>query len=540
MGWTISRTLGAIALDKLVDISLVTIKRIVRRKIEQEIERNFKRKRGIDIDNPEIDIVILAIRAVQKYVTDLPSTLMNDLTKELLKSLVDYEYYLEDARHIRLYFTVIIELALSPNLTCFHDEWILFQDNMDIIDSKVSYFRRLFKCSNLRELSLTRNPQTGNVRRTIIKTFPSFSHLTTLFLLPENTAESFHWVISSVVHSCPKLKIFHIVYDGQRLEHQEDRVGIKDIVQCRDLVSLFLYDCSKFTSVNVVDDLHKLLMGLKYLKYIFHKRMISAILELSTRISGQLRLERLDFFQDYEDMAYRYMNGYKILVDTDELFRLCKTCPAIKVLRLAQPPKCLLAIASILPNLEVLDMTECHDIIGNLHQTIHHNLLTGLTILKLTDVSYMDYGFFSELARSCPSLEAISIERSTIIANGQLIKPRVSAFPFLKKLILKPQTPIDMWEVGINLTYYFLTGAYEIRHVDIQYDPFYMDIEDNPTNLPRPNIFMSLKRLTFIRLITAPHILCNPVKDFISRNSLIRIISYCDCHIIALRQEGQW
>nr|BDV49786.1 MAG: hypothetical protein [Penaeus semisulcatus pemonivirus] len=543
MSWTIRRTLGAIALDKVVNISLVTLHRIACRKIEQETQGTLKRKRVIDNNDPEIDIVALDVRAVQNYFTDLPSTLINTLTEKLMKAYRKYDYYRADERILRPLFSMIIEVVFSPHLTSFHDEWMPFDQYDGTLEKYYNiefYYNRLFKCSNLRELSLTRNPKGGTVRNTVIKTFQNFSHLTTLLLIPENSIKSFHWVISSVVRSCPRLKIFHIVYDGQRLEHQEDRVGIKDIVQCRDLVSLYLFDCSKFTSVNVEDDLQTLLKGLKYLKYIFHKQVISAIYDLNFRTAVKFGLERLDFFHEDKYSLFR-VDHYKELVDGNKLIRLCVACPDIKVLRLAKPP-CIFPVAGFLKNLQVLDLTECSDYIINddLLPTIQFGMLKNLTTLKLTDVSCLDYAFFSDLARSCPDIEVISIRRSAIVANGQLIKERVSAFPSLKQLILKPHTPIDMWQVGIDLTYYFLSGAYNITHVNLEYDPSYMELEDDPTNVPRPNIFMSLKHLTFLKLITPPQILCVLVEEFLSHGSLHQISASCEGYIVALGREDPW
>lgn len=124
--------------------------------------------------------------------------------------------------------------------------------------------------------------------------FHNFIHLTTLLLIPEHTAKSFHWATSPVIRSYQKLKTFYIVYDGVELELEEDGGRFEDIVQCLDLVTMFLFNCGTHTPVGVVDDLQKLLMELKHQKYIFHKQVISAML-----MSGTLGLERLDLWQKH-------------------------------------------------------------------------------------------------------------------------------------------------------------------------------------------------------------------------------------------------
>lgn len=64
------RTLSAIALDIVMDLSLLTV-------IEITIRKTAERE--------EMTLVYSGVCAVQNYVIDLPSTLISEYTKQLLK-----------------------------------------------------------------------------------------------------------------------------------------------------------------------------------------------------------------------------------------------------------------------------------------------------------------------------------------------------------------------------------------------------------------------------------------------------------------------
>lgn len=128
--------------------------------------------------------------------------------------------------------------------------------------------------------------------------FHSFSHLTTLLLVPEYTRVSFHWVIGHVTRSCPKLKEFHLVYDGEQLQASGDRIG--DLVQCHNLVSLCLFNYNKnIYWPDECENLKKLLKELRHLKHIYHKDLLLTLLQLDAETTGPLGLERFDLWQKH-------------------------------------------------------------------------------------------------------------------------------------------------------------------------------------------------------------------------------------------------
>nr|BDV49766.1 MAG: hypothetical protein [Penaeus semisulcatus pemonivirus] len=522
MSFARPRTLTAIALEKVVDLSLKNVIALADDKTEQRIQSAPKRKRT----DPRIDNIHLVVRAVQDYVSDLPSNLIDEYVKQTLTRL---EYHLTPHTQLELFFSMIFEIILSPRLTRFSDKWIKSTGSWVIMsyanrsDIK-TLFNKLWKCSNLTVLSLTNIPHGIMERNMVSRMFCNFSLLTTLLLIPRNTAVSFHWVIGPVSQYCPKLKEFQLVYDGMELQHSG--YGIGNLVQCRNLVSLCLLDFGIRTPERNVKDLKKLLIELMYLKCIFHKDLISAILETKSEIFRTLGLERLDLVYRCNPNHYGYMDNQKIVVDNDELLRVSMTCPATRIIKLMRPPQCLDKVSCVLPNLEVLEMTECCDIAPNLCQAFQQNTLTGLTVLWLKDVENIDYVFFSDLACACPNLKVLSILHSAITAAGNLAwtPGQSSAFPFLKELTLTPHRNFSQnWEVGQKLTQYLLRGTHELTYLHIHYCISYSDTEDVVTCSFLQTIMKPLKDLTVLQIVS-PYVEWSLINELILNcSSLVKI-----------------
>lgn len=117
-----------------------------------------------------------------------------------------------------------------------------------------------------------------------------------------------------------------------------------------------------------------------------------------------------------------------------------------------------------LQNMELLEMEVCSEIVPNLHQAPSHCTLKGLTVIRLEGARSIDHHFFSELAHCCPDLEVLSIVKCSMRADGHLIwlphRPS-SAFPRLKELILTPEKPCRLWQLGRQLSHYPLKGTNE-------------------------------------------------------------------------------
>jgi len=514
------RTLSDIALETVVKISLMTVIG----------HGSIKRKIGVD---PKFNTLHSVICAIQNYVSVMPSTLMTEYAKRLI---TQSETRFKSEMEVEHYFPIIFEIILSPTLVRFSDRWMpvfckrwSFIPCVDCIRwperrrycfqcifndcKKTSYptFRdNLWKCSNLKELSLTTAPHAIIDEKSAASMFNNFSHLTTLLLVPSGGKVSFHWVIDHVIRSCPFLKEFHVAYDGRKLK--DNGGGIEKLVQCQNLVSLCLYDFSYIVLDDLGEPLEILLRELRCLKHIYHKDLsfVLSALSLTYEITGTLGLERIDLAQKYiREYSYIYEPLPK---DRDFLLALCKLCPATRVLKIYLPPQFLFEIISKFQNLEVLEIVQVMSITHNPLLNYHQNMLTSLTVLKIEYVTIcLNYDFFSDLAHICPYLNVLSIVRANIKAEGHLTWPayKSSAFPSLSKLELTPHvelrelemTPhVNIWEVGKKLTYYLLKESYNLEYIHIHH--IYIGRYDEPTNDFLCAIMEPLKNLIEVQLMS--------------------------------------
>lgn len=179
---------------------------------------SVKRKRGVE---PKFDTLHSVICAVQNYVSVMPSILINEYGERLLKHS---EACFKSKMEFEHYFPMILEIVLSPKLTRLSDKWMPIFCNRCLIkpcefcdkwtdgshcvmcyfneckrSTHPTFREKLWKCSNLKKLSLTNVPHAVIEEKITGRMFNNFSHLTTLLLAPYHVKVSFHWVISHVI-----------------------------------------------------------------------------------------------------------------------------------------------------------------------------------------------------------------------------------------------------------------------------------------------------------------------------------------------------
>lgn len=96
------KTLSNIALETLVKFSLVKVVDI------RDRDNNF-------------DTLISVARTIQNYVAVIPSPLINEFEKQLLKHSEECLY---PKSELEQYFSIIFEIVLSPRLTRLCDRWM--------------------------------------------------------------------------------------------------------------------------------------------------------------------------------------------------------------------------------------------------------------------------------------------------------------------------------------------------------------------------------------------------------------------------------
>nr|BDT62380.1 MAG: hypothetical protein [Melicertus latisulcatus majanivirus] len=432
-----------------------------------------------------------------------------------------------------LQYAILLELIPLSELRTFNDQWVshvaLRHDSLALL------YNKLAQCSKLKKLSLHKHPLDDyppdkRMITNISKMIQNNTHLTYLELMPDKISDyiffTCEFVIGVVPQYCHELRELHLMYDGDRLKKTE--LKIEDLVQCRKLVSLWLYDNSFTLLEDVVDGLQTLLIELKDLKCLFHKYLKYAILNPNNRISGTLGLEHLIL---RDDVLLRRED--EVELTTDELLRLCKICPATRTLKLIKPPPCIDSVASALPNLETLDLGRCRDVIlPSLSIALRHKNLMNLKVLKLREVFNMNYTHISQLAHHCPHLEVLDISFATILADGDLTLPprRSSAFPKLKELTMVPKcnnrfnyTENEIgyraliWEVGEDLTRYLLKGSHDLESLHIHYNDSYY----RPSYSFILEMLESLKCLTSFDLVSSLDMHIGFIREMVTRCPLL-------------------
>nr|BDT61652.1 MAG: hypothetical protein [Marsupenaeus japonicus endogenous nimavirus] len=512
------KTLRSTALDKVVNLTLLTVYIIYKKKIYHKPgERN-----SVNF-NATINSDVSSVR---DYIIDIPSTLIDEYIKLVIRGFVRKRFY---GMNRKLYYSIILNIIPLCKVTRICNEWD--EEVFNVVSDLTRVLNdKLPNCSSLKELTMTTNPRGKTALKRTLKMFQNFSHLTTLTLIPFRRYASFHWVIGPVVQYCRKLKEFHLVYHGGSLE--KSGWGIEDLVQCPELVLLWLFDYSTTAPVGVVDQLQKLLLALKNLKYLFHKQAILAILEHS----GKLGLERLNLWLKCDEKYHYFLDEHKEVVDTDKILRLIETCPAIQSLALTEPPPCINTVLKILPNLKILEMTTCRDITPHLCQALQQNHLTALTVIELRQVQEINYLFISTLARTCPNLEVLAISSAAITSDGHLdLPPRQStAFPHLRALTLIPhhRRHHQRWEVGKRLTYYLLTGACKLNSLHIHYSEprfHHYNDDDQPTISFLLDILDSLEYLTSLQILLPKfHKSCIVLRELVNGSPIVDRLSLPD------------
>nr|BDT62482.1 MAG: hypothetical protein [Melicertus latisulcatus pemonivirus] len=521
-------TLRSTALVRVADLTMNAVVTLFNGLTSRR--KGVKRMRKDDGVDTEVDSGVCQVR---NYIVDTPSALIDDLVELVLQSLCEDRHFKSSLLKRKRFYSIVMDIVPWCRLSRFFDEWIAQYVKREC--SSLMY-SRLNRCAGLRKLSLTEEPCGRNILKHASLMFRNFSHLTTLRCIPEVRGVSFHWILEPIIENCRKLREFHLVYNGVALEESGCRIG--DLSHCRDLVSLWLLDYSATVSVGVVDNLQKLLMELTSLKFLFHKKVTSAILEPNDKISGTLGLERLDLWSKCDEPFSDCVGQHNVVLDTDELLRLTKTCPAIRILKLTKPPPCIDAMSKALPKLEVLEMSKCHDTPPSLSRALRQDSLKNLTVIKLEEILKINYTSFSELAHHCRGIEVLSISNSTIKADGQLTLPPLqsSAFPHLKELTLTPRCSWHIechcqeWEVGKRLTRYLLKGTHNLNGLHVHYNDSYDNVNDRPTNSFILEILEPLKFLTSLQLVSSMYMNCQ----------LIREIVKCCPLLVRLGAFGSW
>nr|BDT62483.1 MAG: hypothetical protein [Melicertus latisulcatus pemonivirus] len=509
------KTLRSTALSRVADLTIIAVVTIFNGWTSRR--KGVKRMRkddGIVYDTE----VYSGVCDVRNYIVDTPSTLIDDLVEMVLQSSCEGTHLKSSLSSRKRFYSLVMDIVPLCRLSRFCDEWI---DQYVKMECSSLLYSRLNRCAGLKKLAMTEEPRGRIMLKHASLMFQNFSHLTTLRCIPKVRGVSFHWIVGPVVENCRKLREFHLVYNGVALE--ESGCRIEDLSQCRDLVSLWLFDYSAQVSAGVVDNLQKLLTELTDLKFLFHKKVTSAILEPNEKISGTLGLERLDLWSKCDELLSECVGQHNVALDTDELLRLTKTCSAIRILKLTKPPPCIDVMSRALPKLEVLEMTRCHDIPPSFSCALRQNSLKNLTVIKLEEIPKMNYTLISELAHHCRSIEVLSISRSTIKADGQLTLPPLqsSAFPHLKDLTLTPRCSWHIechcqeWEVGKRLTRYLLKGSHNLNGLHVHYNDSYDNVNDRPTSSFMLEILEPLKFLTSLQLVSPMYMNCQIIREMV-------------------------
>nr|BDT62378.1 MAG: hypothetical protein [Melicertus latisulcatus majanivirus] len=449
----------------------------------------------------------LMIAEARDYLMNIPLPLINEYVELVLKKFTtDYGKYYPDFYH---QYAILLNIIPLSKVSTYCDKWI--NEHLLRRIGKKLMFKNLAGCSRLENLSLCEVLVSKMEIINFSQMLNKLIHLTTLKIIPTDLSPideiPFNIVIRLVTRCCPELRELHLVYDGESLKNTKSK--IEDLVKCRNLVSLWLYDNSSTTTVENIDGLQKLLIELKNLKCLFHKDLKSAILDPNEKISGTLGLEHLILRND----LFHYRD-YKVALTTDELLRLIKTCPATRTLKLIKPPPCIDTVARAIPNLEILDMSICGDVIPlGLSRSLLQNNFKNLKVLKLEKAFNINYTHISQLAHCCPHLEVLDISFATIKADGNLTLPprQFSAFPHLKELTMVPicdtiglhsctdrGCEYRMWEVGKDLMQYLLKGSYKLKSLHIHYNGSYY----SPSSTVILEMLKSLKCLTSIQLVS--------------------------------------
>nr|BDT62382.1 MAG: hypothetical protein [Melicertus latisulcatus majanivirus] len=474
----------------------------------------------------------LMILETRTYLMNFPFPSVDEYVELLLKNfcnsiLYDRKYSFPMKYYIQ--YAIILDIIPLHLLTTFSDEWII----NETLKRKCSelLFKRLAKCSKLKKLSLHEYPLDRWAIDSCCKMFKNFTHLTSLKIMPNRLIGSelspYAYVIKSIAQYCHELRELYLMYDGDTLRYMGPK--IEDLVKCRKLVSLWLYDTGSTAPEDVVvDGLQTLLIELKDLKCLFHKYLKYAILDPNKKISGTLGLEHLIL---RDDVLLRRED--EVELTTDELLRLCKICPATQTLKLIKPPPCIDSVARALPNLETLDLGRCgDDILPSLSSALRHKKLMNLKVLKLREVFNMNYTHISQLAHCCPHLEVLDISFATILADGDLTLPprQSSAFPKLKELTMVPKCDKyhynsicwkdcqhSMWEVGEKLTRYLLKGSHNLESLHIHYTGSYY----KPSSSFILKMLESLKCLTSFYLVSSLDMNIGIIREMVTRCPLL-------------------
>nr|BDT62381.1 MAG: hypothetical protein [Melicertus latisulcatus majanivirus] len=484
------------------------------------------------------------ISEVRTLLMDIPLPLIDEYVELVMKIFcIELKNFCSIPGEYNIRYAILLDIIPFYRLSTFSDKWIFIRS------SSLSYiwaeflYKKWVECSKSEELkfkklSLCAIPLSITGMFNFRDMFKNFIHLTSLKILPISLSRfekcSSNFVIELVSRYCLKLREFHLAYNGETLKNTESR--IEDLVKCRNLVSLWLYDISPTTTVENVDGLQKLLIELKNLKCLFHKDLKLAILDPNDKISGTLGLEHLilrdDVFHDRD---------HKVILTTDEFVRLSKICPATRTLKLIKPPPCIDTVARAIPNLEILDMSICGDVILlGLSRALLQKNLKNLKVLKLKKVFDMDYTHISQLAHNCPNLEVLDISFSTIKANGDLILPpqQSSAFPHLRELTMIPncnstffhmcsfgRCEYGIWGVGEKLTRYLLKGSHNLKSLHMHYDDSYY----KPSSSFILEMLESLNCLASLQLVSSLDMHCKIIHQMITRCPMLKELAAFGC-----------
>nr|BDT62377.1 MAG: hypothetical protein [Melicertus latisulcatus majanivirus] len=530
-------TLKSISLRSIVEYTLRTVYAIERE------ERRLVKHEPVIVDELEFhENTKSMISEARIILTNTPLTFIDDYMELVIKEFcTDIFHSPNEPSFMNVRYAILLDIIPVNRMSTFSDDWIDSRWRSLWVEL---FYKKWAECSNpdelkLKKLSLSATPMTSMGSSNFYKMFENFTHLTSLKIIRElwqYENSFFNHIIRPISQYCRELRELHLAYDGEALKNTS--LKIEDLVECRNLVSLWLYDQSPMTAVKSVDGLQKLLIELKNLKCLYHKNLKSAILDLNEKISGTLGLEHLILRDNNQDV--------EVVLTTDELVRLSKICPATRTLKLIKPPPCIDTVARVLPNLEILDMSECDaDLLSSLSRALFQKNLKNLEVLKLRGVFNLNYTHISQLAQHCPNLEVLDISFATIKADGDLTLPprQSSAFPHLKKLTMVPKCDMigpwhicyignnggcrySMWEVGEKLTRYLLKGSYNLESLHIHYCNSYY----KPSSSFVPEMLESLNNLTSLQLVSFLDMPC----EFI-----YKIATYCP-KLNKLAALGSW
>ncbi|XP_063862821.1 uncharacterized protein LOC135102069 [Scylla paramamosain] len=336
-------------------------------------------------------------------------------------------------------------------------------------------FDQLMKCTRLEVLEVTVPPSSKRDVAAAALSLQTLGRLHSLSLLPSSRV-SYHWAVSHLARHCYALRELKIVYNGDLFNRSDE---LASLGRCGKLASLWLFNFGHNSEMREV--IH-LLESLGNLEVLYHKELPNAILELRPpRDAGagamkagagrHLGLQRVDLCWHERAIGYQL-----VYVPASHLLHLARMCPHIRVLNLVGPP-CLAEVIGHLPSLHVLilhqaSLTLC------LGSALKHLDLARITELRVSDVWDVTHDVISAVACGCPHLQVLNVINANLEARGDLqALTHRPPFPHLRQLTLvfgminrrPPLTTPSVWQLGAQLTSYFLDGASQLTDLWLYY-----------------------------------------------------------------------